>query len=182
LTTTGSGIKAAFSFGTGATLSGTAGSWASANYQSATGATSVVGTNGATFYITGVQLEVGSVATPFERRQYGQELALCQRYLEKSYEQSTVAGTITTAGQSWSIRCLGTFVSPVRFNVVKRTTVSVTVYSSTTGTAGKINNADSGVDENATVTDQSTGAFNVSGTTATVSTGMRYQWVASAEL
>jgi len=84
LTTTGSGIKAAFSFGTGATLSGTAGSWASANYQSATGATSVVGTNGATFYITGVQLEVGSVATPFERRQYGQALALCQRYYFKS--------------------------------------------------------------------------------------------------
>ena len=69
-----------FGLGVGSTLSGTAGSWSANNYLSATGATSVVGTNGATFYITGVQLEVGSSATGFEYRQYGQELALCQRY------------------------------------------------------------------------------------------------------
>ena len=69
-----------FGLGVGTTYSGTAGAWAAANYLSATGATSVVGTNGATFYITGVQFEVGSVATPFERRDYGRELMLCQRY------------------------------------------------------------------------------------------------------
>jgi hypothetical protein len=84
LTTTGSGIKTAFSFGAGATVSGTAGSWAAANYSSATSATSVVGTNGATFYITGVQLEVGSAATPFERLNYQQQLSQCQRYYFKS--------------------------------------------------------------------------------------------------
>lgn len=83
LTTNGVGMYVQFSLGVGTTLSGTAGSWAGANYLSATGATSVVGTNGATFYITGVQLEVGSVATPFERRPYGTELALCQRYYYK---------------------------------------------------------------------------------------------------
>jgi hypothetical protein len=48
-----------------------------------TGAVSVVGTSGATFYITGVQLEAGSVATPFERRPYATELMLCQRYYYK---------------------------------------------------------------------------------------------------
>lgn len=80
LTTNGSGIKLHFSLGTGTTYSGTAGSWAAANYVSATGATSVVGTNGATFYITGVQLEKGSTATSFDYRPYGAELALCQRY------------------------------------------------------------------------------------------------------
>ena len=83
LTDNSTGISIFFSLGAGATLSGTAGAWAAANYVSATGAVSVVGTNGATFYITGVQLEAGSVATPFERRQYGQELALCQRYFYK---------------------------------------------------------------------------------------------------
>jgi hypothetical protein len=80
LTTNGIGMQVHFGLGVGSTYSGTAGSWATANYLSATGATSVVGTNGATFYITGVQLEIGSSATPFERRLYNQELANCQRY------------------------------------------------------------------------------------------------------
>jgi hypothetical protein len=80
LTDSGRGVVLRFGLGVGATSSGTAGAWAAADYRSATGATSVVGTNGATFYITGVQLEVGSVATPFERRPFGTELALCQRY------------------------------------------------------------------------------------------------------
>ena len=74
------GLYVIFSLGTGSTYSGTAGSWAAANYTSATGATSVVGTSGATFYITGVQLELGSQATTFDFRSYTIELANCQRY------------------------------------------------------------------------------------------------------
>lgn len=80
--TNGAGVRVYFGLGCGSSVSGTAGSWAGTAYTSATGSTSVVGTNGATFYITGVQLEVGSNATGFEYRQYGQELALCQRYYQ----------------------------------------------------------------------------------------------------
>jgi hypothetical protein len=82
-TTNGVGIYVCFGLGVGSSISGTAGSWQSGFLESATGAVSVVGTSGATFYITGVQLEVGSVATPFERRDYGRELAMCQRYYWK---------------------------------------------------------------------------------------------------
>ena len=80
LTTNSTGIRLTFSIGMGSTFSGTAGAWVGANYLSTTGATSVVGTNGATFYLTGVQLEVGTQATTFDNRSYGTEFMLCQRY------------------------------------------------------------------------------------------------------
>ena len=72
-----------FGLGCGSTYAGTAGSWQAAGLLTCTGATSVVGTNGATWYITGVQLEVGSQATPFDTRPYTTELQLCQRYYWK---------------------------------------------------------------------------------------------------
>ena len=82
------GVIVTFGLGVGSTYSGTANAWAGSTFYSATGATSVVGTNGATFYITGVQLERGSNATSFEFRDYGRELILCQRYYyRRNYDQ-----------------------------------------------------------------------------------------------
>ena len=94
--TNATSMTVGFGLGVGSTYSGAAGSWAATYYASATGATSVVGTNGATFYITGVQLEVGSSATGFEYRQYGQELALCQRYFYL-ISQPPFRGVVTAA-------------------------------------------------------------------------------------
>ena len=94
--TNGIGLNVYFAFGVGSTYSGTSGSWAAANYVSATGATSVVGTSGATFYITGVQLEKGSTATSFDYRPYGTELALCQRYYQ-TYTQPPLRGVMGNA-------------------------------------------------------------------------------------
>lgn len=85
LTTNGMGIAVYLGLGVGTTYSGTAGAWAAGEKYTATGATSVVGTNGATFYLTGVMLEVGTQATTFTTAggSYGAELALCQRYFWK---------------------------------------------------------------------------------------------------
>ena len=80
--TNGRGISIHWSLGIGSTLQGTANAWQAGNYQGVSGAVDLVATNGATLYITGVQLEVGSVSTPFEHRSYGEELALCQRYYQ----------------------------------------------------------------------------------------------------
>jgi hypothetical protein len=82
VTDNGLGLWLMFSLGAGSTYAGTAGAWVGSQKLGVTGAVSVVGTNGATFYITGVQLEQGSTATEFERRPIGTELALCQRYLQ----------------------------------------------------------------------------------------------------
>jgi len=81
-TTNSGGIAVIFDLGSGSNYQSTVNTWAAGNYFSTSGATSVIGTNGATFYITGVQLEVGSTATPFERRLYGQEFINCQRYYQ----------------------------------------------------------------------------------------------------
>ncbi len=103
--TNGTGIAVVWGLGAGSTYSGTAGAWAGANYFSATGATSVVGTSGATFYITGVQLESGSVATSFDFRAYSTELAMCQRYFYKTINPFLIgvasgASTINRVGSS----------------------------------------------------------------------------------
>lgn len=81
LTTNGIGMYLTWQIGYGSSLSGTANTWNAGTAFAPTGAVSVVGTNGSTFYLTGVQVESGSIATPFERRLISQELESCKRYL-----------------------------------------------------------------------------------------------------
>ena len=88
-----------FGLGLGSSNSATAGAWAAGNYSSATGAVSVVGTSGATFYVTGVQLEVGTKATPYEMQIYSDQLAQCQRYFFVTANNITYQA-YTTAGQN----------------------------------------------------------------------------------
>jgi hypothetical protein len=137
LSTNGIGINLSFGLGVGSTYSGTAGAWAAANYVSATGATSVVGTSGATFYITGVQLEPGTVATPFERRSFGAELALCQRY----YYQSWGSGSASYAGNNFIgmpvPNALTVAIGSGVFPVTMRAAPTITLYDEN-GASGKV--------------------------------------------
>lgn len=101
--TNGIGLQVNFGIGGGSTFSGTAGAWAAQQKYTTTGAVSVVGTSGATFYITGVQLEVGTTATNFDFRSYGTELNLCQRYYEQvTYDLggAMVTGQAINAGRA----------------------------------------------------------------------------------
>ena len=181
-----------FSLGAGSTYSGTAGAWASANYISATGATSVVGTNGATFYITGVQLEKGSTATSFDYRPYGTELQLCQRYFEKSVSQATA---IQTSGQATFYAIQLTSITnsiwylTIPFKVTKRAAPSVTTYPYTTATNTNVFSNNSGTDyasgsaSAGGIYDTQFSIQNNSGGTLAVGAGIVFgSWFASAEL
>jgi hypothetical protein len=83
------GIQLLFNLGIGSGLYGAANTWVATNTPGVTGAVSVVATAGATFYFTGVQLEQGSSATPFERQIYTDQLKQCQRYFSKSFPTNT---------------------------------------------------------------------------------------------
>jgi hypothetical protein len=147
LKNSGRGIQVRFGFGVGSTQSGTAGAWASSDFISATGATSVVGTNGATFYITGVQLEVGSTATSFDYRPYTTELQLAQRYYFKIEDTNAYfAGK-----QQGSTECYFTVQAPVSMRATPTPTMGagnklaftqggVVISSSTTVTLLAISN------------------------------------------
>ena len=137
-TTNGVGVCVTFSLGTGTNLSTSSGTWNSGLYLGYTGQVNLVGTSGATFYITGVQFEVGSVATPFERRLYGQELALCQRYFEMSYDIGTVPATATATGSITAFPAAYTTYFPISFKVNKRAIPTMTGYSPFNGATGNM--------------------------------------------
>jgi hypothetical protein len=118
------GLDVTFSLGAGSNYSGTASAWAASNYVAATGAVSVVGTLGASFYLTGVQLEAGSVATTFEQRPLDDELRRCQRYC-----YVTANNIVRVIGQCYSaVLAAGTLFLPVTM----RATPTVT-YKSAAG-------------------------------------------------
>jgi hypothetical protein len=98
--TNAAGMTVAFNLGVGSTYTGTANAWYASTIINPTGATSVVGTNGATWYLTGVQLEQNTSATPFERRLYGQELANCQRYYQNV--KGAIGIAATTSSINWT--------------------------------------------------------------------------------
>ena len=169
LATNSTGVRVFFGLGAGATKSGTAGTWAAADYRSATGATSVVGTSGATFYITGVQLEAGTVASPFERRDYGRELMMCQRYYAFGDHYTLLpAGAVNVLRRD-----------EVRLPVTMRAAPTVTFNDNVTSGYVYRNSA-----QTATIFNTASGAFRLQTANGGGATqdDMFFNWFAAAEL
>ena len=171
--------------------------WISGNFQVASTQTgNIVATNGATFYLTGVQMERGSTATPFEFRQFGTELALCQRYFETSFPIGTAPANSSASASNYNgteLSSVGLYVA-VCLKVSKRATPSVVIYSGNNAaspTANQLqfyNNAGSGWTNTTGATAAATNdnSFYVSATTSGTTAGYSYfttfGWTASAEL
>ncbi len=182
-----------FDLGSGANFRGSANAWASANLVGVTGAVSVVGTNGATFNVTGVKLETGNVATSFNRQSLARSLADCQRYYEKSYNDSVTPGTVTGSGQflCYVTNLPGTVTvaigggSFVPFKVSKRSAPTIHFYSPTTGAIDKIRDQNSGgadITVNGTTIGSNGIQWNTAGAFVVNVLNMVGHWTADAEL
>ena len=148
-------------------------SWAGvtqANRCAVSGFTSIFDSTSRTFFLTGVQWEIGATATEFEHRTYGEELALCQRYLQSSWSQgsaigSTISSTVNSVQQSWGSSNAGnisgqSFVLPVAMRAVP--TLVTYDMALTTGKVTSLN-AGAGETNNVTVNQnyQTTNSFQV---------------------
>jgi hypothetical protein len=146
----------------------------------------VTGTAGAdeSFYITEIQLEPGSVAAAFERRPIGIELALCQRYFEKSYNQADPPGTagyITQGGAFLGVN-ISDAIGNTQFSVPKRAIPTVTIYNPTTGVSGQARNNPAGTTLAMAPTDISQVGFNRLTGSIPSNNVFSAMWTASAEL
>jgi len=126
------GITISWSMGIGSTYSGTAGAWASAFYASATGATNIVATNGATLYIAGVQIEVGSQATNFDVRDYGSEFTRCQRYFQRCTQTDTTGSNGNFSSFGWGSSWGGSTGFSIFYNPPLRAAPSITFSAAST--------------------------------------------------
>ena len=180
-TTNGAGFIFQICVGATSLQTSTINAWQSGNYVCTSAQTNLASTNGATFYITGVQLEPGTVATPFERRSYGDELQKCLRYFQKSYNATDVPGTATSNGTEWlTLPTSGRIAMTTRLRVPMRANCTVKLYD----WAGNIDRVrTSGGNNQTTFTIQVANetAFTVD-TTSTSVTELLYQYTATAEL
>ena len=98
LTNNSNGIRLGFDLGSGSNFNGTANAWQSGWEQRTSGTVNWVGTSGATFQVTGVQLEKGTVATSFDYLPYDTKLALCERYCQRGSNNMIMSMITSTLG------------------------------------------------------------------------------------
>jgi hypothetical protein len=140
LTDNSRGLGVAFTVMAGSNYQGTAGSWGVTNNRTTSAQANLLATNGATFYITGLQLEKGSTATSFDYRPYGTELSLCQRYAwvysgnSYAYARGPVLNVSTTS-TIWYMQYPTTMRTAPSLSLNNITSSTIEFYNYTTGTA-----------------------------------------------
>lgn len=185
-TDTGVGMVVLFTIGAGTSKQGTAGSWSTNNFAGATGSTNLIATNGATLDFTGVQLEIGSNASPFEYRPIALETMFCERYFEKSYPLETAVGVVEASfprRMSFAQTGATTMQSYITYKTRKRVAATATAYT-VGGTAGSWAFRNTGGTDNDRVV--SLGETGQNGFTITQTTAVEYlgygHWTANARL
>ena len=179
------GMYVTFSLGVGSSFESTANSWQAGSFVATSGSVDLVGTNGATWQVTGVQLEVGSLATSFDFRSIGQELALCQRYYETSYAAGTAIGTATiTNTVYWYAQSSGNYNNQIGFFKVPKRAAPTTVIYSALGTSGKITNSDANTDVNGRIIQSQTNQIVAGADNVSIGqwVALTYHYTASSEL
>ena len=137
--------------------------------------------SGKTIYIGDAQFEIGPKCTTIERRPYGLELALCQRYYEKSYDLDTVPGTGTAAGcVSFTVPSNSGWAN-VRFQTRKRAAPALTYYASSDGEVSKFHCSD-GTKYAGSVLYLGENGFTFEPTGISAGYAVSFHWVCSAEL
>ena len=140
-----SGIQIFFGAVVGSTYQAAKDTWQTGNYLGTSSQVNNCDSTSNKMRFTGIQLEVGDTATEFENRMFAEELALCQRYYQKSYPYGTSPGTAISGGcQSYTAQRTATqeYISPAQFAVLMRATPTLTIYG-TDGTLNRINGIDS---------------------------------------
>jgi hypothetical protein len=157
-------------------------------YIAATGGANFMGTVNNQFYLTGVQVEKGTIMTVFEARPLGVELQLCQRYYEKSYNLNVIPGTNTDSGIVYWISTSDNYnhmLYAIKYSVCKRTLATVDTYA-LNGEYNLINWSRSGANGTGSKNNFINGDF---GTAVFVNIGAswtpgyaQFHWTAQAEL
>jgi len=131
---------------------------------------------------TYIQLETGSVATPFEYVSAGDNLAACQRYYEKSYNPDVYAGEVGTAGSEMYTSSSSSQRMAYRFATLKRAQPSMRIFSPSTGQINRADGGASGVVEVQPSQIGLSGSGMQSGAVFAVGESVTFQWDADAEL
>jgi hypothetical protein len=179
--------------GSGSTGEGTASTWQSGNLQRVSTNAKVVSTTGATFQLTGVQWEIGSAATAYEKISYQAELARCQRYYSTSIETGATITNFTTLNSSGvgGVMAIADATNNdlfpnVRYPVPMATNPTLTVYSGANRTAGSVRNMINGTDiagfSNGSATSNNMGFGYISGNTLFAGTVYGFHYTADTGL